>query len=280
MSKNNSKFKANTVVLIIISILFITSCEKVFDYSPYVIDFDEENTNTNSKNIQKIISSENSDDTIIIAFTGDSHLEYDEFDEIVNTINNLKSTINFDFAVHMGDIADFGLPKQYLWANKYLLNLDIPYVVTLGNHDLVGNGGDAYKEMFGEFDFSFIYDSIKFISLNTNGMEFSFNGNVPDISWLDSQLKPNNNFAKAVLLIHVPPTNRDFDSSLEIPFQNTITKYNNVICVVHGHTHHHSVYVPYEDSMSYIGIYSMKKKKFNILKIVNNKFSVSTYELK
>jgi 3',5'-cyclic AMP phosphodiesterase CpdA len=250
----------------------------MFDYSPYAIDFDEENTNVNIKNISKIINQKNTDNIIAIAFTGDTHREFDEFEKAITSINKLNNEISIDFVTHMGDIADFGLPQQYLWGNSYLLKLNLPYIVTLGNHDLVGNGGDAYKVMYGDYNFSFIYDSIKFVVANTNGMEFNFNGKVPDINWLDAQLKPSNNFRKAVILIHVPPMSVDYDPSLENAFSSTVAKYGNVICVIHGHTHSHSVYVPYTDSISYAGIYSVKNMKFNLLKIENDKFVFSTYD--
>ncbi len=266
------------VILIIISTIIVSSCKKNFDYSPNVIDFDEENTNVNAKNIAKINNKRNADHIITIALIADNHLDYDEFEAAVSSVNQLNNTIDIDFTFHMGDIADFGLPKQYLWGNGYLQKLETPYIVTLGNHDLVGNGGDSYSEMFGEYNFSFIYDSIKFIFVNTNSLEFNFNGKVPDIGYLENQLIPSANFKKAVVLMHVPPVNDDFDKSLELAFRETIVKYNNVICVVHGHTHSHSVYYPYPDGMAYIGIYSVRNKKFNLLKIINNEFSVSTYE--
>ena len=270
--------KQKYYIWIVVIILTFTSCKEQFDYSPYIIDFDEENSNVNNTNIAKIATQKNSDNIITIAFTGDSHREYDEFEQAVNAINKLNNTINIDFAVHMGDIADFGLPKQYLWGNSYLLNLNVPYITILGNHDLVGNGGDSYSEMFGEYDFSFIYDSIKFVFLNTNSLEFEFNGKVPDINWLDSQLKPADNFRKVVLLFHVPPVNDEFDKELINSFRNTLKKYDNVMFCVHGHTHSHSLYEPYTDNMTYVGIYSVINMKFNLLTIENDKYSFSTYE--
>ena len=270
--------KTKSYIWIIISLLTFTSCKDVFDYSPYVIDFDEENKNLNNKNIAIIERQNNNDKIITIAFTADTHIEFDEFDKAVDAINNLGNTTNIDFIVHMGDIADFGLPKQYLWGNSYLQNLNSPYLVTLGNHDLVGNGGEAYHEMFGEYNYSFTYNKTKFVFINTNGMELGFNGKVPDINWLEAQLKPKDNFQKAIILIHVPPKCPDFDTSLENDFHSIIAKYNNVICVIHGHTHNHSIYIPYSDSIPYIGIYSVKNMKFNLLKIENDKFNFSTYE--
>jgi len=271
--------KKSKYILFIVVALLASSCKKMFDYSPYVIDFDEENTNLNNKNIAKIISQKNTDSTITIAFTADTHRSFDEFDEFVKSVNSLNKTTQVDFVVHLGDIADFGLPKQYLWGNSYLLKLDVPYIVVLGNHDLVSNGGDAYHEMFGEYNFSFVYDSIKFISLNTNSLEFGMNGKVPDLNWLDSQLKPADNFRKAVVLFHVAPTHEEFDPNLINEFSKTTSKYNNVIFMAHGHKHDFGVYIPFADSISYVNVYSVDHKKYNLVKIKNDKFTVETYEL-
>ncbi len=271
--------KQKLYILALLSITLFTSCEKMFDYSPYVIDFDEENTNVNNKNIAKIITQKNADSVITIAFTGDTHRSFDELNSFVNSVNNLNKTKPIDFVVHVGDIADFGLPKQYLWGNGYLLKLNVPYITVLGNHDLVGNGGDAYKEMFGDYNFSFIYDSIKFIIANTNSLEFDMNGKVPDINWLESELTPSSNFTKAVVLFHIAPMHEEFDPNLKISFENALKKYNNVLFVAHGHKHDFSVSTPFNDSITYINVYSVEHKKYNVVKIKNDEIKVETYEL-
>ena len=112
-------------ILALLSILLFTSCDKMFDYSPYVIDFDEENTDVNNKNINEILNQKNTDSIITIAFTGDTHRDFDELNSFVNSVNNLNKTKPIDFVVHVGDIADFGLPQQYLWGNGYLLKLNV-----------------------------------------------------------------------------------------------------------------------------------------------------------
>ncbi len=263
-------------ILFFSSLILLTSCGDVFDYSSYVIDFEGEDRGVNARNIEKV--SRNNNDTIRIAFTGDTHVFFDEFEDFVSAVNNLNHTKPIDFVVHVGDIADFGLPQQYLWGNSYLLNLDSPYFVALGNHDMVGTGGLAYSEMFGEYDFSFIYADTKFIFINTNSMEFNFNGEVPNISWLDLQLQPNNSFTNAVVIFHVPPMDDSFDPNLEKDFGSTIAKYNNVLFAVHGHTHHHEVYKPYPDSTTYVNVYGVEHLKFNVITISDNNFEVETYE--
>ena len=256
--------------------MFVASCEDMFDYSTYVVDFEGENKDVNLTNIEKI-SKRNNSDTIRIAFTGDTHRFFDEFEDFVYAVNNLNKNKPVDFVVHVGDIADFGLPQQYLWGNSFLLNLDCPYFVVLGNHDMVGNGGLAYSEMFGEYNFSAIYAGVKFIFINTNSMEFSFNGQVPDINWLDSQLQTSTDFTHAIVIFHVPPMDDSFDSELEEDFRTVIAKYNNVLFAVHGHTHHHEVYKLYSDSVPYVNVYGVEHLKFNVINISDGNFKVETY---
>jgi 3',5'-cyclic AMP phosphodiesterase CpdA len=264
-------------ILFILSIIVFASCEKAFDYSPYVIDFDEENSNLNNKNIATIAKQQNDDSVITIAFTGDTHRFFDEFDEFVNSVNKLNKSKQVDFVIHVGDIADFGLPKQYIWGNSYLLKLDVPYFVVIGNHDLVSNGGDAYHEMFGQYDFSFIYDSVKFIAINTNSLEFDNNGNVPNITWLDEQLQPNSSFRKAVVLFHVAPMHSEFDPNLIDAFNQTLAKYHNVLFVAHGHMHDYSVSIPYNNGVSFVNVFGIEHNKFNIIEIENDTFKVDTF---
>ncbi|MBE9468681.1 MAG: metallophosphoesterase [Bacteroidetes bacterium] len=264
-------------ILFLISVIFLSACDDMFDYSPYVINFEGENKDVNRKNIEKL-PKKNLDDTIRIAFVADTHRFFDEFEGFVNAANDYNRKKPIDFVIHVGDIADFGLPKQYLWGNSFLLNLNCPYFVLLGNHDLVGNGGVAYSKMFGDYDFSFIYANIKFVFINTNSLEFKFNGKVPDVNWLDSQLQPSEDFNKAVVIFHVPPTDGDFDPDLEEDFHNTLAKYNNVLFTVHGHLHHYELYKPYADSILYVNVYGAQYEKFNIITIKDEKFEIETCE--
>lgn len=261
-------------LLILISTISFYSCEDMFDYSPYDIDFSEENRNINQKNIERLLNSKN-DDTITIAFTGDTHRFFDETELFVSEVNKNRS---IDFVIHVGDIADFGLPKQYLWGNSFLLKLSFPYFVVIGNHDLVGNGAEAYQEMFGALNFRFIYNQTKFIFVNTNSREYGFNGQVPNIQWLDAQLQPADDFTNAVVIFHVPPMDGDFDESIEEAFHNTLANYNNVLFTVHGHLHHHAVYYPYADSITYVNVFGVEHRKYNLIKISNNQFNVETVE--
>jgi len=266
--------KISYKILFLTSILINVACDNLFDYSPYAIDFSEENRGVNPKNIEKLGEQQN-DDTITIAFTGDTHNFFDEMEMFVKNVNQNSS---IDFVIHVGDIADFGLPKQYVWGNSILLKLRVPYFVVIGNHDLVGTGSGAYKEMYGAFDFSFIYDSVKFVFINTNSLEFENNGNVPDIHWLNEQLKPYHNFTKAVVVFHVPPEDDSFDPRLVDLFYKTISMSDNVLFAVHGHLHHYEIYSPFDGKVTYVNVYGVENNKYNVIKILNNSYYVETVE--
>lgn len=263
-------------VIVGLTFLGFQSCEGKFDYSPYVIDFSEDEKQLYQKNLNLLNERKPTNDTLYIAFTGDSHRFYDEFDACTHAVNLKHHEHPIDFLIHVGDLADFGLPRQYQWGNGFLKQLEIPYFVVVGNHDLVGNGFIAYEEMFGTLDFSFIYKNTKFIFVNTNSREFGFDGSVPNLKWLDTELQPNANFAKVIVVFHVPPSDDDFDASLESDFHKTLAHFDNVLFAVHGHLHHYEFYTPYNEKIPYVNVYGVEHEKFNLIKIIGHDFKIET----
>lgn len=261
------------LIALILGIL-IYGCKDLFEYSPYAIDFDDHEINLTQKNISKL-SSFGASDTLTIALTGDSHRFYDEVEDLVNKIN---ATYTINFLIHTGDYTDYGIPKQYQWSNMLFSNLNAPYFVVVGNHDLVSNGEDSYKKMFGDLNFSFTYGAYKFIFINTNSREFEFNGNVPDINWLKQEIKPDNNFERAIVVFHAPPYDRDFDSALEEAFMNTLREYDNVLFVTHGHHHSHDLSEPYADGIPFLNTASAGKNKFVLVKIIESEFTINVID--
>ncbi|MDX9694451.1 MAG: metallophosphoesterase [Bacteroidales bacterium] len=259
------------IYTLIIFTLSLQSCDDIFDYSPYQIDFEE--TNINVKNISKIVSFTNIEylDTLKIAFTGDTHRFYDEWVSFVDTVNKID---DIDFAIHVGDFTDYGLPIQYEWGYDIMSKLNVPFLVVVGNHDLVANGPESYNSMFGKFDFSFIYAKTKFIFLNTNSREFAFDGNVPNLDWYEKQLVPDSTFVNAIIIAHVSPVDADFDPNLRDQFREITHKYNNIIAFIHGHTHHFEEYIPEDYNINFINVYGAQYKKATIVKFTLNEYKI------
>lgn len=266
--------KRYKLLIWLIMFLQFAACDDVFEYSPYVIDFDEDETNLTQKNIDRLLVT-NAPDTITIALTGDSHRFYDGVENMVHKIN---TDYDIDFLLHTGDFADYGIPKQYHWSNMLFSELNAPYFVVVGNHDLVSNGEDSYREMFGNLNFSFTYGLYKFIFINTNSREFEFNGSIPDISWLTQEIKPDGEFENAVIIFHGPPYDSDFDSALEDNFMNTLRQYNNVLFVTHGHLHSFNYSQPYSDGIPFLNTPSVEKNEFVLVKIFENEFTLDVID--
>jgi len=74
------------ILIVFITAIALLSCDGMFDYSPYLIDFSEENRNVNQQNIGKL-ANQTQDDTITIAFTGDTHRWFDETEKFVAKVN-------------------------------------------------------------------------------------------------------------------------------------------------------------------------------------------------
>src|SRR5688500_3559024 len=92
----------------------LQGCSDAFEYSPnQVFDKDSE-TLLNEKNLQQLYA-QPQDDTITIAFVGDSQRFYDEVDAFIDTVNTIPS---IDFTFLAGDISDFGLLLEFELINK------------------------------------------------------------------------------------------------------------------------------------------------------------------
>ena len=84
--------------------------------------------------------------------------------------------------------------------------LKVPYVGLIGNHDCLGTGEDAFRQIFGDTNFSFIAGGVKFVCLNTNAMEYDYSEPIPDFDYIERQLTERaDEFNKTVFCMHARP---------------------------------------------------------------------------
>lgn len=243
----------------------LPACSDAWEYSPNQ-KFDKNSPrDLNAKNLDRLYSTVN-DDTITIAFVGDSQRFYNEVDKFIEKSNSIKS---IDFVLLAGDISDFGLLQEFEWIADRLSKLDKPYLMVIGNHDIVANGEEVYKRMFGPPNQSFVYDSVKFILHNTNSLEYRGNS-VPDLDWLSKELSQSEDVKYQIAVSHIPPySNSDFKEDLEVPYTRLFAETPNLLASLHGHVHNHRDHFPYQDGVRYLTSYSFDKRSFVILKIIN-----------
>ncbi|MCF0063156.1 metallophosphoesterase [Dyadobacter chenwenxiniae] len=211
----------------------LTACEGVFQYNPNQVIFKDSETNLNQKNIERIKAIPLKD-TVRFILMGDTQRWYDETDAFIKSANSQK---DIAFVLHAGDISDFGLSQEFKWVNEIMIKLKCPYLTVIGNHDLVANGPAAYRKIYGPMDYSFEYGDNKFIFINTNSREYIFNGAVPDLNWLKSQLADNHDNKNAIVVAHIPPFDGDFDPKLQEGYAGLLANDPNVKFTLYGHQH-------------------------------------------
>lgn len=264
-------------VLISLLVGMLASCSNLFDYSPYTLDFSEDERDLNRKNAELLQSKQSTflySDTITVAFTGDTHRFYREWEEFVEKVNQIA---NVDFVIHVGDFTDFGLPRQYQWGSRIMNQLNVPYLVAVGNHDLVGIGQQAFLEMFGPLGFSVIVGRTKLIILNNNSREFAYSGEVPDIDWLENELSHNETFDNALLIFHVPLNDSDFDANMRDDFIRILNSSPSIIAAVHGHIHNFEAYMLDDCSVPMINVWGVEHKALTVLKINKSGYEIENH---
>ena len=124
----------------------LTACDLI-DYHPYDGRLDSDTSREiNPTNIERIEKVCEGKDTIRFIFMGDTQRSYNETEDFVKYVNQLDS---IDFIIHGGDYTEFGLKKEFEWNDDILSKLKVPYVGLIGNHDVIGNGDQVFRKIFG-----------------------------------------------------------------------------------------------------------------------------------
>src|SRR5688572_17958288 len=93
----------------VIITVFAFACRDAFEYSPNQVFDSNSAVGVNAINLQRLDTLP-VDDTISIAFVGDSQRFYDELELFIDTVNAIPS---IDFVLLAGDITDFGLLEEF-----------------------------------------------------------------------------------------------------------------------------------------------------------------------
>lgn len=255
-------------------VLLLASCDDLFQYNPNEETLLDRDKDLTAKNIEKISRIPVSDTTRFILM-GDSQRWYDECEEFVRSANQQKG---ISFVLHAGDISDFGLTQEFKWVNEIMTRLKYPYVTVIGNHDIVANGSDTYRAMFGPLNYTFGFGRDKFIFINTNSREYAFDGSVPDIAWLKAQLADNPDKKNTIVVAHVPPFDADFDKNLEKPYTQALADDPTVKFSLYGHQHRFYEGQFYDDGVNYHLTTSMGARGYLVISTWEGGYNVKRVE--
>lgn len=242
----------------------LCGCDSVFDVHPYDVRV-KGDTHINATQIEKIEKAMLSKDTIRLAFISDSHQWLSDLSELVADINRRDS---IDFVIHGGDITDFGSTREFEWTREKLRRLNKPYVVLLGNHDCLGTGNQAYEEMFGNPDFSFIAGRVKFVCLNTNAIEYDYSQAVPNFDFMEAEVTNRaDEFDRTVVCMHAAPYSEQFNNNVAKVFNYYTQQFPRLLFCLYGHGHHTEQNDIYNNGIIYYQVGNAPKRQYYIFTI-------------
>lgn len=256
------------ILLLLLLGCSLLSCNH-FEFSPNQT-FDRISLqDVNAANLKKLGDGAN-DDTVRFVLTGDTQKSRKETVAFAKVVNNIPG---IDFVVLDGDISEFGVLKEMTWISRSLLDLKMPYVAVIGNHDETSRGKEVFLRMFGALNYSFVYGGIKFVCHDSNSREYNFNGQVPDIPWLKNELKPSDGVTGYVAISHVPVNSLDFDANLAEAYKSTFAETPGFLASLNAHTHNYELFYPDDSGIPYLITSAVQNNEFLVIQIVNNKLS-------
>jgi hypothetical protein len=145
-----------------------------------------------------------------------------------------------------------------------LSQLTVPYVAFVGNHDLLGTGGEIYQVMYGALNFSFIYKGIKFVCLNTNALEFDYGTPVPDFDFIRKEIIDtlSGDYQQTIVMMHAEPGNVVFNNNVKYVFHEYLKRFRNLCFCLHAHEHHLMENDFFGDGIWYYGSDAIKNRNY------------------
>ena len=254
----------NRIQLLLLLSLLAASCDNVFQTHPYDVKFKGE-TDINSRQMAEIERRFTDRDTLRVAFISDTHLWHSDARDGVADINRRK---DIDFVIHCGDLTDTGTTTEFEWSRDILNALRVPFVALIGNHDFLGTGEEAYSQMYGAMDFSFIVARVKFVCLNTNATEYDYMAAVPNFDYMEEEMKRDSaRFDRTIAVMHAPPYSDQFNNNVAKVFRLYLEFLPGLMCCVYGHNHHDYEGALYGDELMFYGIDCAEHRNYRIMTI-------------
>lgn len=248
---------ARTVSLLIL-LLCVGSCDLI-DIHPYDAHIDGEKQ-INQRSVQRIERSCEGRDALTFAVISDTQRWYDETAAAVKHIN---ARGDVDFVIHLGDLTDFGITKEFDWMRRELERFAVPYVCLLGNHDCLGTGASVFHQLYGKPDFSFTAGDTHFVCLNTNAFEYDYSVSIPDFAYLRADLESlPPGVRRTVVAMHAAPGTDQFNNNVSEIFQEKIALYPGLQFALCGHGHANAELYPTPGGIPYYECACAKKRTY------------------
>jgi 3',5'-cyclic AMP phosphodiesterase CpdA len=140
----------------------------------------------------------------------DTHYRQDREDYLTQVSNYVGNSWGASFFLNSGDLTDRGDQQEF----NYFLNhkaeiLNVPFYSAIGNHDLYGDGWDAFKGAVGPSVTSFNYGNSFFMFIDSASCEIGKD----QMDWIEDQLQKSGAATNRFVLSHLCL----YDGDLETP---------------------------------------------------------------
>lgn len=262
-------------ILIVAAIATLYGCDMV-EYHPYDTRIGGE-TRLTGKMIERIEEATEGKDTIRFAVISDTQRWYDETKMLVSNFNQHPE---LDFVLHLGDLTDFGMTKEFILQRRIFRELHCPYVCLIGNHDCLGTGEDVYHTMFGDDNFSFNASFIHFVALNTNAFEYDYSYAIPNFTYIKNDIESiPDSVNHTITLMHSVPYTEQFNNNIAEYFDYMLKQYPNLLCCFGGHSHHFEVQTPFPNSVPYYICGCAETKAYYYFTLTRDSYSYEIIEV-
>jgi 3',5'-cyclic-AMP phosphodiesterase len=265
-------FKAvrNGAVYVLLAAI-VWSCDPWFAYSPYEAALDDALLGTTEKNLTLIQALDAGDSKPFkVAVLADAHYHYGKLGDAVTHINADPS---YAFAIVAGDLTENGLKQEFDFFYETMARLKIPYITVIGNHDYLSNGDVLYKQMYGPYNYTLVFNNTKFILFDNNTIESE---KEPDLDWFANELVNDNGYDHVIPLAHIPPY--DVQMTEYRDKYHELLVQNGIPISIHGHRHDFSIEDVFGDGIKYVTISSPQKRSYTELTITAGAVEVTKVE--
>lgn len=264
----------NRILMMGVASMLFAGCELI-DVHPYdgLLDCERHQNDRNIAEIERTLAGR---DTIRFAVISDTQRWFDEMHDEVESINQRA---DIDFVIHCGDISDFGITKEFEWQTHELKRLRMPYVVLLGNHDCIGSGKEAYRNIFGSENFSFTASFLRVVCLDTNSLEYDFTSPVPNLTYMKKEGDNVQDGVEATIVaMHVGPYSDEFNDDVADAFEHYIHRMRNPLCCIYGHGHSTMTTDIFGDGLLYHQITCAKYRQYYVFTVTKEGYTYETID--
>jgi hypothetical protein len=174
-----------------------------------------------------------------------------DLQRVVDAINRRDDV---KFMLVLGDLTDYGLLHEYVWAGESLKRSRVPFLTVVGNHDAIAHGKSIYRDMFGPFDYTFDYAGIKFVMWNNNQFEFG----ETDFTWLE-----RNTDSRSVVASHIPPV-VDVHRQEQIGHWLDVNRRAGIWASLHGHRGTEVAHSWHENGIPYYVVPKLSGRRYTL----------------